>query len=87
MSYANSKDTYNAYRRDVERFLQWLWYVKGQQLTEANRETCLEYIAFFKAPPSHWIADKNYPRFEDEAVLAANQDWRPFCSKNGAVSA
>ncbi|UTC24156.1 tyrosine-type recombinase/integrase [Candidatus Comchoanobacter bicostacola] len=83
LSYANSKDTYNAYRRDVERFLQWLWYIKGQQLTEVNRETCLEYIAFFKAPPLHWIADKNYPRFEDESVLAFNQDWRPFVAKLG----
>jgi site-specific recombinase XerD len=81
LSYAHSADTYNAYRRDVERFCQWLWYVQKKNLSDFQYEDCMQYVSFFQKPPSAWISQTHAARFSDESTMHPNQEWRPFVSK------
>ena len=37
-AYVGSMDTYNAYRRDIERLLHWTWHIAQKTLTELKRE-------------------------------------------------
>lgn len=84
LSYSHSKDTYNTYRREIERFCQWVWYVKKDSILEVDRHIITDYITFFQAPPSAWVAQQNYPRFVDNnGICEANPLWRPFVVKPG----
>ena len=79
LSYKGSTATFNAYRREVERLVQWLWQVKGFSLCDVRREHIEEFMEFCIAPPLNWIGHKNVARFkskQDQRV--ANPDWRPF---------
>lgn len=85
LSYSQSKDTYNTYRREVERFCQWVWCVNKTTIIEIDRHSLAAYVKFFQSPPVQWIADKNRPRFiEGLEGDSANPDWRPFVLKKGA---
>jgi site-specific recombinase XerD len=79
ISYQHSKDTYNTYRREVERYCQWVWFVQKSDLSQIDRHIFLHYIDFFNKPPKNWIADRHYPRtiLVDGAIIA-NPKWRPF---------
>ena len=37
-SYTGSLGTFNAYRREVERLLQWSWHIANKSLKDINRE-------------------------------------------------
>jgi integrase len=78
-SYRGSPDTFTAYRRDVERFLQWSWFVQHKSLIEHTREDIEAFIEFCLKPPKSWIGLKKASRFKkinDEDW--PNPDWRPF---------
>ncbi|MEC7030564.1 MAG: site-specific integrase [Pseudomonadota bacterium] len=85
LSYALSSDTYNTYRREVERYCQWLWYVAQSSLEKTTRHMVHDYIKFFQSPPSSWISPKHYPRFINDysGQQLFNPDWRPFVVKPG----
>ncbi len=86
LSYTLSKDTYNTYRREVERYCQWLWFVKKIGLAEGDRHVMIEYIKFFQDPPSSWVASKHHPRhIETYGEDVSNPDWRPFVVQNGKL--
>lgn len=79
ISYAGSADTYTAYRRDVERLLQWSWLVLKSPITNINRHNIISYLQFIQNPPSSWIMCQTYPRFiNQEGKRIANKKWRPF---------
>ncbi|MHB1948823.1 MAG: tyrosine-type recombinase/integrase [Gammaproteobacteria bacterium] len=82
-SYGNSKDTFTAYRRETERFLQWCWVIAKKPLKEINRNDLRDYLEFVNEPPKNWIATKTVDRFiENEFGLRkANPDWRPFVAR------
>jgi len=79
-SYANSRDTFNAYRREVERFLHWSWLVCKRPLKELTRNEVRDYLQFAKSPPPSWIATKTVSRFiqNELGLRQANPAWRPF---------
>lgn len=78
-SYANSADTFNSYRREVERVLQWAWLVCKKSLKDISRNDIRDYLQFVNSPPKTWISTKNVSRFIDEGGLRiANPEWRPF---------
>lgn len=82
LSYRGSVATYNAYRREIERFLQWLWFVVDIRLQDAQRGHIEDYIAFCQAPPAAWVANKHHPRFlMKEGKHMPNPAWRPFVCK------
>jgi len=81
-SYRGSRDTFAAYRREVERLLQWCWFVKQCSLTELKRTDIESYIDFCQQPPLNWIASKTLARYvEKQGERITNDEWRPFVAK------
>ncbi len=81
-SYRGSKDTFGSYRRELERLLQWCWYVEGITLNTLRRSHFEAFLEFCQQPPLNWIGTQNLPRFiESEGARIANPDWKPFVSK------
>ncbi|OAI46814.1 hypothetical protein AYO45_06160 [Gammaproteobacteria bacterium SCGC AG-212-F23] len=62
-SYANSADTFTAYRREVERLLHWSWLIAKKPLKELNRNDIRDYLHFVNEPPKPWITTKTVSRF------------------------
>lgn len=78
-SYRGSKDTFSAYRRDVERLLQWSWFQREQSIIMHKREDIEAFIEFCSAPPKRWIGLKTVARFKMiNGEKRPNPDWRPF---------
>jgi site-specific recombinase XerD len=78
-SYRGSQDTFNAYRRDVERLLQWSWFVRNQSFLEHKREDIETFIEFCLKPPKRWISLKNTSRFKKiNGEKVPNPEWRLF---------
>lgn len=79
VSYNGSTATFNSYRREVERLLQWCWLVRGCNLGELRRQDLEDYIRFAQSPPRAWIGRKQVARFRNsQGERLANPDWRPF---------
>lgn len=78
-SYDGSTATFNAYRRELERLLQWSWHVSRQTVRSLNRDNIIDYIEFLRSPPKSWIGTKNVARFKQKAgQRQPNPMWRPF---------
>ena len=78
-SYNGSIATYNSYRREIERLLQWSWRIEQVSVLNLKREHIEDFIRFCFNPPKAWIGVKNVARFKrknDKRI--ANEDWRPF---------
>ncbi|EKD69973.1 MAG: hypothetical protein ACD_46C00685G0003 [uncultured bacterium] len=81
-SYANSKDTFTSYRREVERLLHWAWLIKKKPLKDITRNDIRDYLTFIHQPPKSWISTKIVNRFLlENAVRNHNAAWRPFVVK------
>lgn len=78
-SYKGSQGTFNSYRREIERLLQWCMIIASKSLNQLNRADIEEYIHFCQKPPKSWIGIKKAPRFiVKEGLRVPNQEWRPF---------
>ena len=78
-SYRGSSDTFGAYRRDLERLLQWSWFVRYQSFLEHKREDIEAFVEFCLKPPKRWISFKKVARFKkDHGEKVPNPEWRPF---------
>jgi len=78
-SYRGSYETFKAYRRELERLLQWAWFIEQKSLSELRRADFESFLAFCQDPPRHWIGIKQIARFiEKDGLRIANPDWRPF---------
>lgn len=78
-SYSGSLGTFNSYRREVERLLQWCWLIKKSTLSSLKRDDVEQFIRFCQNPPNNWISLKKSPRFvEKEGLRVPNTAWRPF---------
>lgn len=92
-SYNGSSATFNAYRRELERLLQWAWRVEQRSIIELRREDIENFIRFTINPPIAWIGVKQVARFvTKDGERYPNKDWRPYVvsvsksdSKNGIV--
>lgn len=79
VSYKGSSATFNAYRREVERLLQWVWFVNKSNLADIKREHIEQYLEFSLSPPKEWIGTKNVSRFKSlQGERIPNPEWRPF---------
>ncbi len=77
--YTGSKGTFNSYRREVERLLQWACHIAKKSLGTLTRTDMELFIHFCHQPPSSWIGTKKAPRFIDkEGYRQPNPQWRPF---------
>ncbi len=78
-SYNGSTATFNSYRRDLERLLQWSWRIEQTSLLNLKREHIEDFIRFCFDPPIAWIGVKNVARFKNiKAKRVPNDAWRPF---------
>lgn len=78
-SYTGSLGTFNSYRREIERLLQWCWLVRGIKVAQLKRDDVEQFIRFCQRPPTDWIALKKVPRFiEQEGRREPNPEWKPF---------
>ncbi|MDI9817904.1 MULTISPECIES: tyrosine-type recombinase/integrase [unclassified Legionella] len=78
-SYTGSLGTFNSYRREAERLLQWCWHIKKTTLAELKRGDIEQFVHFCQNPPSTWISVKKVNRFvEKDGKRVPNEDWRPF---------
>lgn len=79
LSYRGSEATFNAYRREVERLIQWAWLYKQLSILKLTRTDFEKYVEFCQAPPKKWIGTKNVARFKiREGQSMPNPEWRPF---------
>lgn len=77
--YRGSLDTFTSYRRDIERLLQWSWFIKLQSCLSLNRDDIEAFIEFCQKPPKRWINFKRVARFKmHQGELQPNSEWRPF---------
>ncbi len=80
-SYNGSSATFNSYRRELERLLQWSWLVQECAAISLKREDIEEFIRFCISPPLAWIGTKNVARFKmNNGERIVNIEWRPFVS-------
>jgi site-specific recombinase XerD len=80
--YSANKATFEAYRRETERLLQWTSLIASKSIFELKRPDIQTYIDFCLAPPKAWIATKSAKRFILEGgIKIPNPAWRPFVAK------
>lgn len=85
-SYNGSISTVTAYRRELERLLQWSWRIQQRSILTLNRENIEDYIRFSINPPTAWIGRKNVARFRNrDGERMPNTDWRPFVTSAKSV--
>lgn len=87
LSYRGSTDTFNAYRRDLERLVQWSWLVRHKPIKEIDRHDINDYLEFVMDPPSSWIGTKNVRRFINDPERKFNPEWRPFTVRLSKIQA
>lgn len=82
LSYRGSIDTFNSYRRDIERFLQWCFFTANKTAKQIKRAEFEAFLAFCQNPPTSWIATTVEDRFiEKNGEKIPNKKWRPFVVK------
>src|SRR3990167_541648 len=80
-AYRGSAETFKSYRREIERLLQWSWFLRKKPLKELRRNDLEAFLEFCQAPPKNWIGIKHVPRFLDkDGLRVPNPVWRPFIS-------
>lgn len=78
-SYRGSEATFNAYRREIERLLQWSAHKICKSIADLSRQDIETYISFCQNPPNEWISTKKCDRFVlKDGQRIPNPDWRPF---------
>ncbi len=79
LQYSGNKATFESYRREIERLLQWSWLISKKSILELKRQDIQDYIEFCLKPPKSWIGVKRVARFiERGGIKKANPRWRPF---------
>lgn len=81
-AYAGNSGTFNTYRRETERLLQWAWHEKKKTLPQLKRVDIEDYIRFCQNPPDKWRGNRKELRYlEQNGSRAPNPAWRPFCDQ------
>lgn len=78
-SYRGSKDTFGAYRRELEKLVQWNWFVRKKSILKNERGDIEAFIEFCLNPPRRWIGLKRVARYNTIAGnRCPNPEWKPF---------
>jgi site-specific recombinase XerD len=82
LAYRGSSDTFNSYRRECEKLLQWLYLVARKSLKEVDRTDVENFIRYCQRPPVKWIATKVVSKYViKNGKQQPNPSWRPFVAK------
>jgi site-specific recombinase XerD len=78
-AYRGSAGTFNAYRREIERLIQWKSLIAKKLFKDLKRDDLEDYIAFCRKPPETWISLGKQPRFitQDHGRIP-NPEWKLF---------
>lgn len=77
--YTDTAGTYNRFRGEVQRFLNYLWVIAKRTLDQVDSEVVASYFKFLKAPPKAWVAPNIAPGFTNKGgERVINPKWRPF---------
>lgn len=77
--YDTNKATFESYRREVERLIQWAWWIDKKSLLDLKRQDIENYMQFCINPPESWIGYKKVSRFiTRDGERIPNPEWRPF---------
>ncbi|MGB6976141.1 MAG: tyrosine-type recombinase/integrase [Gammaproteobacteria bacterium] len=77
--YTGNHATFDSYRREVERLLQWSWLIKQKSVLDLKRQDIENYLAFCLNPPQTWIGTSRGARFiTRNGERQPNPKWRPF---------
>jgi len=80
--YSGNNATFESYRRDLEKLLQWSWVISKKSILELSREDIEAYIQFCMKPPKEWIGKKRVARYiNEQGERIPNPEWRPFIVK------
>ena len=86
LNYRGSLDTFNSYRREIERFLQWCQLKANKSVKNIGRDDFESFLGFCQKPPKSWIALTVQRRFiEKNGKIYPNAKWRPFVAKVSKV--
>lgn len=78
-SYRGSQATFNSYRREIERLLQWCWLIQKKSLRELKRQDFETFVEFCQNPPKSWIGLKQVARYIDKGgERVPNPEWHLF---------
>ena len=81
-SYRGSDDTFKSYRRELERLIQWSWFVRKRSIIKLKNIDLENFIDFCLKPPKRWITTKVVARFVNiKGNHKPNPEWRPFVVK------
>ena len=84
LNYKGSEATYNTYRREIEKYLQWLWIIQKQSIVTTRRADVEAYLDFCRNVPRHWIGKGQVPRFIlKNGLRQPNKFWKPFVLSRG----
>lgn len=75
LAYKDSPQTFKSYRRDVERFLLWLWGPAAMSLAHLERPQVQQYLDFIRQVPKAWCMSHHQRRYLASGI---NPQWRPF---------
>lgn len=79
LSYSASNDTFKSYRREIDRFILWLWFIQKDHLVSIKRGDIETYLDFIRNPPLDWIGIERSRRFIlRDGIREPNDAWRPF---------
>ena len=80
--------TYSKFRGEIQRFLNFVWIVRGKTLSELRGDDIDSYMDFVKSPPVSWCTTKSTGSLQGEGrqrgfvtkngSRVANVKWRPF---------
>ena len=85
LGHTKRSGTYNRFRAEIQKFLNYIWLVAGRTLDQVDSEVVESYIDFFKSPPKSWVSNKVVAGFSDrEGVRCPNREWRPFSTQRAA---
>lgn len=77
--YTGNNATFESYRREIERLIQWAWLIEKKSILELKRADIEKYMIFCLHPPRSWIGLKITPRFiTRNGIRTYNPSWRPF---------
>ena len=79
VKYSDVSGTYNRFRSEIQRFLNYTWLVARRSLSQTDTDLVSSYFAFLKTPPVAWVAPGIYSAFENRDDLRrSNPKWRPL---------
>ncbi|MCW8128555.1 tyrosine-type recombinase/integrase [Microbulbifer halophilus] len=74
-----SEHTFTRFRNETERFLLWVFLIKGVPMERLRKADILEYADFCWQPPVSWICLTNHEKFLlNNGCYIQNKEWAPY---------